>query len=191
YLFPVADMFRNSLNPSAKSQNPLASMLSGDFDSFAQITNATEFVAVRGHTWGQQMLGVIFFWVPRSFWPGKAIDTGSMLADMKMYSFRNLSAPLWAEFFIDGGWILLVGGMLVLGVVLRQLDASGERALQVSGTPGLVGCILPFYMLLLLRGSLLQSMALLSIVLVTSAFVRPRTEKPTGPVWARPSSPLP
>ncbi|GAP54476.1 hypothetical protein AHiyo6_10410 [Arthrobacter sp. Hiyo6] len=63
YLFPVADMFRRSLDPTAKSQDPLESMLSGDFDSFSQITNTAEYVAANDITWGKQLLGVVFFWV--------------------------------------------------------------------------------------------------------------------------------
>lgn len=172
YLFPIADMFRSSLTPNAKSQNPFEAMLSGDFDSWSQITNSVEYVATYGHTWGSQMLGVLFFWVPRSVWADKPIDTGSLLADFKLYGFRNLSAPLWGELMVNGGWVVLVLGMFLVGVVIRRLDLTTELSMRSGALPGVLGSILPFYLLLLLRGSLLQSMAYLSVILVAYVFVR-------------------
>lgn len=181
YLFPIADMFRRSIDPSAKSQNPLQSMLSGDFDSFSQITNTIDYVGAHGISWGNQMLGVLLFWVPRSMWPGKPLDTGVIVAQWKMYGFSNLSSPLWGEFFINGGWALVVVGMFAFGILIGRLDRSSERVLATTGWPSVMACILPFYLLIVLRGSLLQSMASLAVILVASAFVRTkRTEIPAA-----------
>lgn len=171
YLFPIADMFRRSLDPSAKSQNPLESMLSGDFDSFSQITNTMEYVAVNGISWGNQMLGVLFFWVPRGIWPNKPLDTGTIVADWKMYYFKNLSSPLWAEFFVNGGWWFVVIGMLGIGLAVAALDRKSEAVLSTSGQPSVVASILPFYLLIVLRGSLLQSVSSMAVILLASAFV--------------------
>jgi hypothetical protein len=180
YLFPIADMFRRSLDPSAKSQNPLESMLSGDFDSFSQITNTVDYVNEAGITWGNQILGVIFFWVPRGIWPDKAIDTGVLLAAWKGYFFKNLSAPLWSELYINGGWILLVLGMLVLGVIVGRSDRDGEAVLASTNYPSLIACIVPFYLLIVLRGSLLQSVAFMSVIVVACWFVRENNPKQAG-----------
>lgn len=177
YLFPIADMFRRSLDPSAKSQNPLESMLSGDFDSFSQITNTVDYVNENGITWGNQLLGVLFFWVPRSVWPDKAIDTGVLLGEWKGYFFKNLSAPFWAELYINGGWILLLLGMLVLGMAVGRLDRGSEALLASTSYPSLVACIVPFYLLIVLRGSLLQSVAFMSVIAVACLFVREKEPK--------------
>lgn len=178
YLFPMADMFRRSLDPTAETQNPLESMLSGDFDSFAQITNTIEYVSDKGIVWGDQLLGVLFFWVPRSIWPNKAFDTGTMIGEWKGYFFTNLSAPLWAEFYINGGWVLLVLGMLLLGVAIGRLDRKSEWALAATGAPTLWACILPFYLLIVLRGSLLQSVAFMAVIAVSCTFVTARKARP-------------
>lgn len=171
FLFPIASTFRNSLSAQVALQNPLDSLLSGDFDSFDQINNTVYFVASRGITWGDQLLGVIFFWVPRSIWPEKAIDTGVLLANFRGYSFTNLSAPLWAELFINGSWPLLIVGMTGLGFFARRWDKRLNAQILATGTPTLIGCIVPFYLLIVLRGSLLQAMASLAVVLVLSYFV--------------------
>lgn len=174
FIFPALDSFRNSLDSTIELKNPLLALTTGDFDAFAQIVNTVEFVALRGITWGNQALGVVFFWVPRSMWPEKASDTGTLLAEMKGYWFKNLSAPLWAEMFINGGWLALVLGMLAFGFGLRRWDLHVNGTLSLNGTTGVLGCILPFYMLMVLRGSLLQSVSYMAVILVCSWFATTR-----------------
>jgi hypothetical protein len=170
-VFPLASTFRNTLEAKVQFRNPLQSLTGGDFDSFDQINNAVFYVAVHGTTHGQQLLGVIFFWIPRSIWPNKAVDTGILLAEFRNYSFTNLSAPLWAEFFVNGGWIALVLGMVAVGYFARAWDGRLDQQISLVGAPGIVGCVLPFYSLILLRGSLLQAVASVAVVLLLAAFL--------------------
>lgn len=180
-LFPVLDTFRRTLDTTIELSDPLISLKSGDFDSFSQIINTAHFVDVNGVTWGNQMLGVLLFWVPRSWWVGKPTDTGILLADFKGYGFTNLSAPLPAEFFINGGWIGLIVGLVFVGYLLRQWDARSELQLRALGTPTILGCVLPFYLIFVLRGSLLQATATLAVLLVTWFLTTsPRTPQPVS-----------
>ncbi len=88
------------------------------------------------------MLGTLLFWMPRSVWPDKPLDTGVMLAEYKEYGFTNLSSPLWGEFFIDFGWVGLVAGMLLVGYWARRLDIEAEAQLRLRPSPALLLCIL-------------------------------------------------
>lgn len=180
-LFPILGVIRSTLGGSV-SLDPLASLTSGDFDAYAQIVNTAQFVDENGITWGRQFLGVLLFWVPRSMWAGKPVDTGILLADFKGYWFTNLSAPLPAEFFINGGWVVLVIGSFVVGYLLRVADARSERQIQAMGVPTILGCVLPFYLILILRGSLLQATATLAVIVATWYWStrRPRREESVG-----------
>lgn len=164
-LFPVLDSFRSTLDSGVRSVSPLDALRAGDFDSFAQIVNTAWFVDVNGVSGGRQLLGVILFWIPRSVWPGKPVDTGVLLAEAKGYEFTNLSAPLPAELYINGSWWLLIAGMGTLGFLLRYWDSSSEGRIRRLGVPTVLGCVVPFYLILLLRGSLLQSMANLVVII--------------------------
>jgi hypothetical protein len=178
FLFPLLDVFRRTLDSTVKFESPFESFKGGDYDSFAQINNTVLHVAESGTAMGMQALGVLFFWVPRGIWPTKPLDTGIVLANDRGYRFTNLSAPLPAEFFINGGWVVLIVGMLAFGFALRRWDAATERNLVLNGVPSVLGCVVPFYMILVLRGSLLQAMAYLSVILVMALLVRgsaPRT----------------
>lgn len=179
-LFPALDAFRYSTDNAVQAEDPLKSMTGGDFDAFAQLVNTLEFVQANGVPWGKQLLGVLFFWIPRSIWQDKPIDTGTLLANFKGYGFGNLSAPIWSELFINGGWVGLVVGMFFLGYLFRSFDKRAERILSVSSSPPLLGCILPFYLLIVLRGSLLAAMAYLAVLLVCSLFVMKRARPGAG-----------
>lgn len=171
-IFPLADAFRRSAVVDLKFAGPVSSLQTGDFDSFDQINNAVRFVETEGSLNGGQALGVVLFWVPRSVWPDKPTDTGVLLAQSRGYAFTNLSAPLWAEWFINGGWALLILGMMLVGFIVGRSDEKILGLLKLGNAPGILGCILPFYLIILLRGSLLQACSTLAVILVCAAFVR-------------------
>lgn len=175
-VFPYADLARNSASQSQLRTGPAQALSSGDFDAVDQINNTVAYVREEGHTFGRQLSGAALFWVPRAVWPSKPVDTGILLADFREYSFSNLSAPLWAELFIDGGWPLLAVGMAAVGVAVRRLDQRSARAGPAVGASVLAG-IVPFYLVLVLRGSLLQSMAGLTVLVLSGVFVTRRAAR--------------
>ena len=170
-IFPLADAFRYSGEGELKSGSVLENLTSPDFDAFPQINNTLLYVDRHGVTEGRQAAGVALFWVPRRIWPDKPKDTGILLSELRGYSFSNLSAPLWAEMYINGGWPLLMLGMFGLGFLVKSQDTRIENSLQRARAPGILACILPFYLMILLRGSLLQAMSYLTVILVSTAFV--------------------
>jgi hypothetical protein len=180
-VFPLADAFRYSAKGELKASNPVQSLLSGDYDSFAQLTNGYLVGTREGITFGRQFLGVLLFWVPRSMWTDKPLDTGPFIAQERGYSFTNLSAPLWIELFLNGGWVLLAIGMFALGYALHRWDNKLNIQCELNGMPSVLGCILPFYLMILLRGSLLQAASFLACIVVFPAFVVERRQVKTRP----------
>jgi hypothetical protein len=180
-IFPFTDAFRTTLKASFKAANPVDSLLSGDYDSFAQLMNGYLVGTREGIIVGRQFSGVLLFWLRRVWWEDKPVDTGVHIANVRGYGFTNLSAPLWIELYLNGGWVLLVVGMFGLGYGLHRWDTRLEAQIQVARIPGPVGCILPFYMLILLRGSLLQASAFLFFILTFSFFVAQRNKTKTRP----------
>ncbi|MGV9793132.1 hypothetical protein [Gordonia sp. NPDC003422] len=172
FIFPMADAFRYSSEAEFKSTNPLDSLLSADYDSFAQIGNGLLVAARDGIVPGKQFLGVLVWWFPRTAWPEKPVDTGIYIANGRGYPFTNLSSPLWIEIFLNGGWVLLVVVMFVIGYGIHRWDTRIDGELQRFGSPGVLSCILPFYTLILLRGSLLQAMSYFMLIVVFALMVR-------------------
>jgi hypothetical protein len=176
-IFPLADAFRYSGGAELKSTNPVDSLLSNDFDSFVELMNGYLIAARDGIVPGKQFSAVLFFWVPRSLWTSKPVDTGIYIANERGYGMTNVSAPLWIEFYLNGGWLLLAIGMFALGFGLHRWDTRLNDQFNLDGMPGLVACILPFYLMILLRGSFLQASSFLFFILLFSALVRQKTVK--------------
>jgi hypothetical protein len=158
-VFPYADYYRRGATASLTVRSPVQLFArKGDYDSFAQIVNTVEYVATFGHTRGRQALGSALFWVPRAVWSDKPSDTGVLVAKQKGYSFSNVSAPLWAEAFIDGGWAELAVVLATVGYLMRRASLRAVRELPRHGMGSVASAVLGFYMLIVLRGSLLQAM---------------------------------
>lgn len=189
FLFPIADAFRTSTVTFTRSGFFGEYASNPDYDSFWQIANAWSFDQTGFVEPFRQLLGSLLFWVPRAIWPDKPTDTGILLANYRGYDFGNLSAPIWAEFLVNGGVLFVAVGFAVLGPVLASLDRRMAGAHFTGGWWGLVGAILPVYMVILMRGSLLQATGALFVAIGCLWFVRTRTQPSSEPRAALRSPP--
>ena len=191
FLFPVADAFRYTAVSTSRDGFFGEYAGNGDYDAFAQISNSLQFVHDGFMTWGNQLLGVLFFWVPRRIWADKPIDTGILLADYRGYTFSNLSAPLWSEAIVNFGIVGVVVLFAAIGYLLTNFDRKGAQALiNGSGYWAVLAGTIPFYGMIILRGSLLQATGGLAILVLALVIVRPfRTRSPRRGTATGPASP--
>jgi hypothetical protein len=160
-IFPYSDVFRE------ENQNlnfaPVTTQLAsnGDYDAFQQIANTVTFVSDDGITYGHQLLGALFFWVPRAVWPDKPVGSGQFVAENLGYSFTNLSSPLWAEAYINAGLVGVMAILLLYGLVTSLLQ---QRYVASTKTRGLffIGGLVPIlagFQIFFLRGDLQNGIA--------------------------------
>jgi hypothetical protein len=175
FVFPLADAFRVSTTATVTRDGFFGEYKgNADYDAFWQVANAWTYQHDGMVVFGRQLLGSLFFWVPRAVWANKPTDTGILLAQFRGYSFTNLSSPLWAEFLVNGGLLFLIGGFLAVGAGLRILDRKIATPSANAGPWLVASAVFPVYMTILLRGSLLQAtgsilVALVCLLLVSSA----------------------
>lgn len=105
----------------------LESFFSGGFDAYENFIHAISYVDLNGITWGNQLLGVLFFWVPRSIWSNKPIGTGAFIAQdylstQYVVHNTNLSAPLIEELYINFHLPAVILGAIILGFLLGRGD---------------------------------------------------------------------
>jgi hypothetical protein len=169
-VLPFADLFRRSLdvhlrdNIAAGVVNTLATKV--DYDAFQQTLNAVEFTEAEGIAFGRQLIGAALFWVPRSFWANKPIASGEIVGLHHGYATTNLSMPLWAEFFIDGGVVMVFAGFCIYSITLNAIERPTLRgSLDSAVLHPVVLAILAVYQLYFLRGSLMIAVAYLVPVL--------------------------
>lgn len=166
-VFPLSDVTRRAAGTGTGVQfeSVWTTIATKDYDQFTMLANTLGYTQDHGLSWGQQALGPLFFWVPRVVWPDKPYDTGVEVG-MWMNSVNlNLSAPLWAEAWINFGLVGLIVAFAGLGFLARRLDAGFRMDILSRGSVGYLGIsIFAGYLFILLRGSLLQSMGRLMIL---------------------------
>jgi hypothetical protein len=141
----------------------------GSFDAFPQISNGLFALSKGAFPLFNQILGSIFFYIPRSIWPNKPLDTGIVVAQFHDLAFQNLSAPWVLELFVNGRYPMLITGVVV---AVRYLFKGESHAGPVSSQSAYIVVIFGL-LFILLRGSLLQAtgITLFSFVICKSHFL--------------------
>ncbi|MCD2187715.1 hypothetical protein [Actinomycetospora soli] len=194
-IFPYLDHFRVSESQmkqygirSPSYSQPVDYVLGKtDYASITDVGVALRVVEHHGHTSGRQLLGAATFWVPRSLWPDKPDNTAFLIADEIGFPNRNLDSPLWAEGYVDFGWVGACGLLALCGVAARRLDDAfvALRGVRTPVVPlvAVAAPVIAGYEFILVRGSLLQAMARIVTLLVLLALVSrsPRTGRHARP----------
>lgn len=162
-IFPASDIYRNANSERTLTLvSPVESLSrDGDFDAAEQIAWGARIVKEDGHALGRQILGSVLFFVPRSIWENKSRDTGTILAQRAGFKNLSLSSPIWIEAFFDFGWFGVIAFLSLIGTLHRRITfwQSEENTIFF--------CIFGFYQLVILRGSLLQSMGITTVIFIS------------------------
>jgi hypothetical protein len=198
-LFPFADRFRYVNGDSSANladRSIVETLAVKDYDQMNMVVNTVTFVReAAGHTFGRQASGALLFWVPRSSWETKPIDTGTEVALYVGTVNTNLSEPLWAELWIDFGIVGMVLGFVLLGYLLRRGDrwyaGAVDRGRRVT-TVGMIAIpVIAGYEAILLRGSLLQAMGRLGVMVLSFVLLSAWTRRRGVPAEPDPASTAP
>lgn len=132
-IFPYLNSFRGSNDYQtikwffSSKHWVIGSLANGDFDSLQQIMNIIRFVKSDGIRYGNQLLGLFTFWIPRSLWQSKPIPSGQLSSLALGYRYTNLSSPLWVEGYIDFGVLGTVIYLIIWGYLCFFLDKNYKR----------------------------------------------------------------
>ena len=119
-VFPMLNLFRNYSGGDSFEQIGFFDQFSDmNFDAYSMFMRVLRDDIV---THGRQLLGVLLFFLPRSFWPDKPIGSGAYVAEVQNLSFSNLSMPFWGEGYINFGIYGIVLFMLILSFFTAKCD---------------------------------------------------------------------
>lgn len=167
FVLPVANYFRYAPGVVPLFTGSVQTLETlGDYDAAAEVGATVDYVHSAGFANGAQLLGAAAFWVPRQLWPGKPQDTGLLLGYYYGTATPNISAPLWAEGYINFGWFGALVGLFAVGYGSEVLDRGWRLSRPGTDFRYLVLLVLTGYSFILLRGSLLQAMDRLTMMAV-------------------------
>ena len=158
-VFPIAQAINRGMDFRTDIKIPNASeyMLFGDFDGFQTTMNVVLYTELNGHTYGHQMLTAAMFFVPRSFWKGKAEATAELVSADLGWHFTNLSTPIVGELYIDWSYFGVIFGGFLIGYLFRRFDLLYTAAIDHGGItiPRIGIAVFCSIIIILMRGSLL------------------------------------
>ena len=188
FAFPYLDAFRYDRPVASLGSSPAEFFVrKTDYGAVTDIGLVIRLTDREGFQGGWQMLGVATFWVPRALWSEKPENTGLLIARDTNFPNENLDSPLWAEGFIDFGWLgvaLVLGlfGLVSASLDQRYLVARRGGAVVVGGAVPVILIVAPVfaaYEAILIRGSLLQAMSRIVVVIGVLWFMSRRARAPS------------
>jgi oligosaccharide repeat unit polymerase len=172
-LFPIMNIFRyysESISPNiydmiTEQYNTL------NFDSYSMFMRVFKDNII---TNGEQLLGALLFFVPRSIWPTKPIGSGHYVADIQNLSFANISMPYFGEGYINFGIIGVILFTVLLAYITARVDKwylqnVANRNHDIRQIPYFMSLGLLFFML---RGDLMSSFAYMCGFLAAYYFIK-------------------
>jgi hypothetical protein len=158
-IFPFLNNFRNfTLDNEVKMGFDFEMFVSGHFDSYQNFALVVQNNLI---TWGNQLLGVFFFWTPRSAWYSKPIGSGAFLADQFGFFFSNVSCNYFAEGYINFGFLGIILFTIAIAFLTSKMDKIYWKILGnvKTGLFQLIYMISIGMLFFILRGDLMSSFA--------------------------------
>ena len=178
-VFPLTSQFRSMKTGDSFSTEAIGEIVSrfyhGDFDAYQQLLNTLIVVTRDGYCFGNNFLGALLFWVPRSVWHNKPLSSGQTISEGMMYHYTNLSEPLWAEAYYALGYVGV--GVILYGYGYCSGLIDNEYQAVTSQKPFII-LFVAFWMsfqIFFLRGDLMNGVAYsLPTIFVITLFFRLR-----------------
>lgn len=147
------------------------------YDAWANIAASINYVERNGFSFGNQLLGSLSFWFPRSLWENKPISTGELLGNFLMQfetlHFNNISATIVVEGYIDFGFV----GVIIYGILLALFTSKLDRMYSEGDVFSKIFTVYSsVFLFFILRGALMPAVAYLfgawlSIIILPNAIV--------------------
>ena len=138
-----------------------------NYDAFINFSATIEHVERDSFSYGEQLSGAVFFFVPRKIWTNKPISSGEFIGNYlrdnygdptNPYYFTNLSNPFVSEGYINFGLlgVILFAILLAFFMTLMVNWINGEDPLKVAA-----GFYASIHMIFFLRGDFTNGYAFL------------------------------
>ncbi len=133
YLFPLLSYFRNlDYLENQYSDNDQNIFLKPDFDSYHNFLQLINHDIV---TYGNQLFGVFFFFVPRNIWADKPVGSGHFIAEELGLFYDNISMNFFAEGYINFGYfgiLLFIIGLAYFNSYFDKLYYSNDKSILLE-----------------------------------------------------------
>lgn len=180
FAFPLLDLVRYASFTDVNMAQYLIDFIgnlsayftTGHFDGYVMSMKILDYIEIHGTTFGAQLMGVLFFWIPRKFWISKPIGTGHMVHNSLgiFGTAANVSAPLLAEGLINFGILGVCFFALFTGSIINSLDYKYVHNRENTWYK-LVYPFIPPLFFFIMRGDLLSTFSFFSSYIVVGSIL--------------------
>jgi len=122
-------------------------------------------------TYGRQLLGVFFFFIPRSLWHSKPQSSGYLHADVLHLHFKNLACTFLAEGYINFGFIGVLLFLFFIAWFSAYLDKAYFLFKKRESFFNIIYILILGMFLFVLRGDLMNGYSFTFGIVFTSLFM--------------------
>ncbi len=177
FLFPLSSLITNSYLPIYDRIENAGSFISEGinsdyftnyfntlhYDAWSNISASIEYVSHKGFSNGEQLIGGLFFFIPRIIWPGKPIGTGHLIANdflIPQYNLwlSNISCPIISEGYINFGIPGIILFAIALALFIKRMD---YWIIDQDPLRKIFGIYFSFWLFYFMRGDFMSSFAYL------------------------------
>lgn len=119
-ILPFLDKFRNFDSRNFDFAINFGFLSHGHFDAYQ---NFVRLISLDITTYGNQLVGSLLFFIPRSIFEGKANGSGALLAEMGNLEWNNISFPFLAEGYIN----FSIFGTIIFAFILGYLSGFLDK----------------------------------------------------------------
>lgn len=168
FVFPLINLFRYAQQKTESVLFGIEQIVTVNFDTYQSLV-----LTLNGDliTYGKQLLGVIFFWVPRSLWINKPTGSGKLIADNNSYFFDNVSANFLAEGYLNFGLIGVFLFIIALALLSKWFDNIFFKIKNNSTKYKIIYLIFLSMLIFILRGDMMSSLAYLITTIYSVKFL--------------------
>ena len=137
-VFPLLNNFRYAGNDPLNLLDIVTGLSNNfqaaDFDAYTMLIYTVQYVSTLGYSLGNQLIGTIFFFIPRTIWPSKPVGSGSMIVENLFIPINpNVSCPFFAEYYLNFGVLGVVIFSILLGCLLNTIDQLYWNSIKEVG----------------------------------------------------------
>ena len=153
-VFPFLEQFRNyNIGDRIHILPKFEFFTDAHFDAYQ---NFMEVIRIDFISYGWQLLGVLLFFIPRTFWPDKPVGSGYQMALDQNYIFNNISMPFFAEGYINFGYLGIIFFVFSLAFFCKKIDTKLLNS-NVSTYEFFVGVFYCAEIFFMMRGDLMST----------------------------------
>jgi hypothetical protein len=168
-VFPFLNQFRQIskvFNPKIELNLDMFKEI--HFDAYSSLARIIDHDII---TNGNQLKGVLFFFVPRSIWADKPYSSGTFHANKIGMFMDNVSCTYLAEGYINFGIVGVLLFIIILGIFSSVLDQRfWNKSHSVTSVVEIEYIIIVSSLLFILRGDLMNSFSYIVGILISLRF---------------------